>query len=59
KVKDKEEDTMIVFLIEACMYSESTTAAGAFNEKRVYFEAVVRQVLLIGRGCHDGFSMET
>ncbi|GJT43633.1 hypothetical protein Tco_0952348 [Tanacetum coccineum] len=55
KVKDKEEDTMIVFLIEACMYSESTTAAGAFNEKRVYFEAVVRQVLLIGRGCHDGF----
>ncbi|GKC43277.1 hypothetical protein Tco_1060999 [Tanacetum coccineum] len=31
---------MIVFLIEAGMYSESTTAAGPFNDKRVYFEAV-------------------
>ncbi|GJV46799.1 hypothetical protein Tco_1437011 [Tanacetum coccineum] len=49
------EDTMIVFLIEAGMYSESTTAAGAFNNKMVYFEAVVHQVLLIGRGCHDRF----
>ncbi|GJT40852.1 hypothetical protein Tco_0940717 [Tanacetum coccineum] len=37
---------MIVFLIEAGMYSESTTVAGAFNDKRVYFEAVVRQGFL-------------